>query len=370
MPNKATKKNAKAAKKRQPATRPKGRTVPRTVQVITRPQRASRDPKLSAFMRMVQNPWNGPVVGSPVADRNIPQTNVIRRTSVFAVNLADGARTTTDGVELAFVMNGLRDPYCAVGTDFSTTPVISYHGRGQGTAIPADSYARVIASGVKITYLGNAHERGGVWSHFNYARESSNLTALTIGPSWGSLAAAMQYAVSSHPTTTAPLKFIDSPETGFCAVKLLADTELDAGLPAPERNVAVMRLLYQGPKSGFNFRFEVSEVLEYFHTTHEMWSRPAVQHVSGEALVVSANNVLSLRGSDSTVNPDKPGWFERIGGAISKGAGIAKDVIGVVEKGVKVYQSLGNKGASAYRSANTITQIEEVGEELGALAVV
>lgn len=326
--------------------------------------RPRRDPKLYNFLRMVQNPWNGPVIGSPVADRNIPQTNIIRRSSVFVVNLADTQSDTSGGVEMAFVMNGLRDPYAAVATSLSSTPVVTYHGRGQGTAIPDESYARVIASGVKITFLGAAQDRGGVWSHFNYARESSNLLSLGIGPSWGNLAASMQYAVSSHPVTTAPLKFIDSPETGFAAIKLLTENALDGGLPSPDMNVAIMRLLYQGPKQAFNFRFEVSEVLEYFHTSHEMWSKPAVQHASGEAIVVSTNNVLSQRGSGVTANPDKPGWFEKVADIISKGAGVAGDVLGVLERGKELL-----RGAAPARASAAVPLIEEVAEDVALLAL-
>jgi hypothetical protein len=254
------------------------------------------------------------------------------------------------GAELAFVMNGARDPYLALYTAEDGT--VTYHGRNDADSgvFPAGSYGRVVASGVKTTHIGAAQDRGGMLHHFSYARDNSTLAGLGAFAKWGDLLKNLGSAVSRAPLSASP-SVVDSPEITFCEIKPQALTLLDAGIPGPEANLSLMRFAYTGPKTGVVLLFEVSEVVEYFHITHEAFARPVLSIAGGDTTQRALNHALSAPGSNATV-ASSPGFLQRVAGAIEGVTGAVQATAGLVETVGKLFG----------RSTASSVVIEEVAE--------
>lgn len=289
---------------------------------------------LGALAAMVMNPWNGPLARGLITDDGLPSTVLVRRRSTLTVDLSQ-VPTLGAGVEFAVVMNGSRDPYLAYRIVDPSVTKPTYVGRSDQDigVIPLGSYGRVVASGVRVSYLGTETNRGGCVYHFNYSRENSMVAALAAYTTWGSLLANLGGAITAARVgATGVIELIDSPEVSFCEIKTQPENLLDAGMPAPSDNVALMRLAFVGPKEGAILQFDISEVVEYFHLTHASFARPVTNVPNGETLQRALNSSLSAPGTNAT-DVSKPGFLERLASTLAGAAGVV-NTAGILKESV------------------------------------
>jgi len=282
---------------------------------------------LARFAAMVANPWTGPLARGLVPDDSIPNSVLVRRRSTLTLDLSN-APTLGSGVEIAVVMNGARDPYIGYRIIDPSITTTSYVGRATEDSglVPMGSYGRVIASGVRVTYLGTEQNRGGCLYHFSYSRENSQVAQLAAYQTWGSLIDSLGGAVTAAKIgPSGVVALVDSPETTYCEIKTQPDNLLDAGMPAPTANVSIFRCAFVGPKAGMILQFDISEVLEYFHLSHKAFSTPITNVPNGETLQKGLNSMLSTPNSGNT-QVDKPGFLTKVTQTLGNLTGVATGV--------------------------------------------
>lgn len=316
------------------------------------PARAKPDPRVRSWSAMIRNPASGPVVKGLVSDPLTANSAVIRRTNVVSLDLT-AVSGTLSGVEIVVVLSSTVDPYIVYSTgnsaiapyfnaaDAATRSLVA--GFSVGDNIPAGSRCRINSACVKATYIGTNDSAGGMWLTYPWRKETGNdedgLDA------WGDLYNGQKYALGSTRADNPNGCSVHlAPETSFTPVYVNGTGLLSGGMPGPETPCSLIRLLYVGPKQCATWRFEISSVLEYYHSSHRQHMTPTPPHPHGETLHTAVSTHMHQVGGNNNIDVHKSSGvldvIDKVASGISQAFQFAERIIPYIEAGADALAAL------------------------------